>query len=83
MIEKNEWQAVAQAHVLALAEAGKPFTSNDVWASGLQEPENLRWLGPVLTGLRARGVIEKVATGVLSERGHGSRMNAMWRAVRG
>jgi len=77
--ERQTWEVEAEAHVLAVAEAQAEFSSNDVWASGLREPENLRWLGPVMARLRAAGVIEKVATGVLSERGHGSRMNGLWR----
>lgn len=81
MQEKINWQADAEDHVRTLASTGEPFTSNEVWDTGLRTPSNLRWLGPVMTRLRKEGVIEKVGEGVLSERGHGSRMNAAWKGV--
>jgi hypothetical protein len=77
-MNKEAWQNEAETHVRNLAASGLIFTSNEVWDTGLQQPENLRWLGPVMRRLQSQGVIVKVGEGVLSERGHGSRMNAAW-----
>lgn len=82
-IEKTKWQHDAAKVVAALAGASTlnnmPFTSNDVWATGLlPTPPNRRWLGPVMRRAAAEGRIVKVATGVLSEHGHGATNNALW-----
>ena len=79
MNEKKQWQQAAEEVVTALADTGLTFTSNDVWRwPGLPVPPNRRWLGPVVQRLNANGVIRKVGEGVLSEHGHGSRMNSAW-----
>ena len=82
-INKQKWQAEAENVVRLLVTVSKetnvPFTSNDVWNTGLvATPPNRRWLGGVMRRVAGQGHIVKVATGVLSEHGHGATNNALW-----
>lgn len=77
---KEAWQQYAEQQIRLMASTGLIFTSNEVW-NFLPTPENGRWLGPVMQRLAREGVIVKVGEGVLSHRGHGSRMNAAWQGV--
>ena len=51
------WKLDARDAVLGVALRGKPFTSTDVWNTGLRKPREPRALGPILTGLHKEGLI--------------------------
>ncbi|MEE4717850.1 hypothetical protein V2K69_17615 [Pseudomonas alliivorans] len=53
------WSDEAYEIVIKVAKDKKEFTSDDIWAAGLQKPEEARALGGVMRKARIRGVIEK------------------------
>lgn len=82
-VDREKWQHDAEKVVKALALwsaiNNEPFTSNDVWATGLlATPPNRRWLGPIMKAVERQGWMTRIAYGVESEHGHGATNNALW-----
>lgn len=78
-----EWADRAAALVLKVASSKASFTSDDLWAAGLEKPKNPRALGPVLVRLAKFGKIRK--TGAFVGTSQKSRHNApvaIWEACR-
>lgn len=54
-----EWNAEADAAIVALAVQKRPFTSVDVWQSGLARPRVPQAIGPRLRAAERLGVIRR------------------------
>ena len=52
-----DWNARACAAVLAVASRRLPFTTDHVWATGLEKPREPRALGAVMRSLAVAGLI--------------------------
>jgi len=61
-----EWMDEAEDVVLHVARALHVFTSDDVWAAGLEKPREPRALGAVMMSLSNRGLIRKTGRYVRS-----------------
>ncbi|CED58364.1 putative uncharacterized protein [Moritella viscosa] len=58
-MDKQTWRNKAHAVVVRVAESNNEFTPDDIWDTGLEKPEEARWLGPVMNAARRQGIIEK------------------------
>lgn len=55
----RSWTELAYEAVEQVARRQLEFTPDDIWATGLQKPEEARALGGVMSSARRRGIIEK------------------------
>jgi hypothetical protein len=55
----NAWAELAYAAVRQVAESQPEFTPDDIWATGLEKPDEARALGGVMRRARQDGLIEK------------------------
>jgi len=55
----NDWAELAYATVRQVAERQSEFTPDDIWATGLQKPDEARALGGVMRRAHTEGLIEK------------------------
>jgi len=58
-MDKDAWRKKADAVVISVAKSKNEFTPDDIWDTGLEKPEEARWLGPVMNAARRNGTIEK------------------------
>ena len=54
------WKASAEQWVMYVANTKPEFTTDDVWAAGLEKPEEARALGEVMRAMVLRNIIENV-----------------------
>lgn len=55
----NNWKELAYATVRKVAESKSEFTPDDIWATGLQKPNDARALGAVMRRANSAKLIEK------------------------
>lgn len=55
----SDWAELAYAAVRQVAERHPEFTPDEIWATGLQKPNEARALGGVMRRARQDGLIEK------------------------
>lgn len=55
----DAWKARAYAVLIRVAVASAEFTSDDLWAAGLDHPTNSKALGPVMAKGARAGIMEK------------------------
>ena len=56
---EEAWKTDAAVCVARLARSGRPFTSDDVWATGLRKPHEPRALGAIFVYAAKLGTIKK------------------------
>jgi hypothetical protein len=70
--EIAEWRDKAVLFIASwLPRAGGPFSTNDLWAAGLPEPEDARWVNGAMKAAERKGLIRKTGRRVKSKRGGG------------
>ena len=58
-MDKDAWIKKAHEVVASVAESNNEFTPDDIWDTGFEKPKEGRWLGPVMSSARRKGIIEK------------------------
>ncbi|HGJ4321654.1 TPA: hypothetical protein ACLFMB_001697 [Salmonella enterica subsp. diarizonae serovar 61:l,v:1,5,7] len=58
-MDKQAWKQKAYEVVVNVAKTHQEFTPDEVWAAGLEKPEEARALGGVMARARKEGLIEK------------------------
>ena len=75
------WSDCAERAVSWWAEAGVPFTVNDVRELGVPEADHPNRWGALFSAMRARGVIESVGFAVSTRRSRHGGVLRVWRGA--
>ena len=76
----DEWfKSCARRAILDLADSGRIFSADDVWAMGIPEPDSNCRLGGVLMGLSNAGAIVCVGVGISRRSSRHGGLQRLWR----